>query len=162
MKFQQLFIEIVLFFFVFLQQYVDDNRRYENSRSKNRIIRMLYTIVPCFGRFLGNYIVILYFVVKFTYIANTFLQIAIVSGLLGKSFWYFGIDTIHTLATQRHWILTSSKYFPSKLFLRRIFFLVSDFLIYFRHLLRNIPKIRIVNDKNSEIFTFFVSFQFRN
>ena len=99
-----------------IDQYVDDDRRYENNRSKNRIIRILYTIVPCFGRFLGNYIVILYFVVKVSYIANTCLQIMIVSGLLGKNFWYFGIDTIHTIATQRQWILTSTKYFPSRSF----------------------------------------------
>lgn len=97
-----------------IDQYVDDNRRYETSRNKHRIIRCLLQFVPCFGRFMGNYIVILYFIVKFLYIANTCGQVWVLSGLLGKSFWYFGYDFLVKLFTGQGWTVSNSKYFPSK------------------------------------------------
>ncbi len=97
-----------------IDQYVDDNRRYENSRSKNPMVRCLQTSIPGLGRFLGNYVVILYFFVKILYIANTCIQVFIISGLLGKSFWVFGYDFLAKLATGQGWTVSSSKYFPSK------------------------------------------------
>lgn len=96
-----------------IDQYVDDNRRYENSRSKNRATRCLMTGLPNVGRFLGNYIVILYFFVKVLYILNTCIQVFIISGLLGKSFWVFGYEFLEKLITGYGWTVTNSKYFPS-------------------------------------------------
>ena len=96
-----------------IDQYVDDNRRYENSRSKNPIARFYLTCVPAMGRFLGNYIVILYFFVKILYIINTCIQVFVISGLLGKSFWVFGYDFMSKLLAGQGW--TVSKYFPSKI-----------------------------------------------
>ena len=97
-----------------IDQYVDDDRRYENNRSKNRLLRIVNKCVPCCGRFLGDYIVILYFVTKIIYILNTCAQIMIVGALLGKSFWYFGIVSIKHIISDNAIFITETKYFPSK------------------------------------------------
>lgn len=96
-----------------IDQYVDDCRRYDSERKDNKFFRIASTIVPCFGRYLGNYIVILYFVVKAIYILNTCFQIYIISLLLGKSFWYFGYEFLYNLIFGHGWTMTNSKYFPS-------------------------------------------------
>jgi hypothetical protein len=98
-----------------IDQYVDDPRRYENSRQKNPLLRWFLTCIPNAGRFLGNYVVILYFFVKVMYIFNTCLQVFFISGLLGKSFWMFGFDFLYQLFSGHGWTVSSSKYFPSKL-----------------------------------------------
>ncbi|CAF0715290.1 unnamed protein product [Brachionus calyciflorus] len=95
-----------------IDQYVDDSRRYESERNKNPLIKYTTTAIPWFGKYLGNYIVILYFVVKGIYILNTCFQIFIISFLLGKSFWYFGYDFLINLITGQGWTVTNSKYFP--------------------------------------------------
>jgi len=46
--------------------------------------RCMSLIMPCIGTYLGNYIVILYLILKFLYITNTILQVFLVSGLLGN------------------------------------------------------------------------------
>ena len=99
-----------------IDQYVDDDRRYESSRNKNRFVRAMMTLLPCFGRFMGNYIVILYFVVKFLYIANTCLQIFLISAFLGQDYWIFGYDIIKKMWSGHGGAFLNSKYFPSKFF----------------------------------------------
>jgi hypothetical protein len=74
-----------------IDQFVDDNRRHDESRSKSKLIRALGSFSPCFGRFLGNYIVVLYLIVKLIFIFNTVGQVFLIGGLLGESFWLFGI-----------------------------------------------------------------------
>ena len=97
-----------------IDQYVDDDRRYDTSRVNNRFARFLMTSIPCFGRFMGNYIVILYFIVKVFYILNTCLQVYIVSLVLGKSFLDFGYEAVENLFYGKGWTMENSKYFPSK------------------------------------------------
>ena len=72
------------------------------------------TCFPCCGRFLGNYIVILYLIVKLVYILNTVFQAFLIGGLLGKDFWTFGINFITSLMSGQGWASDNSKYFPSK------------------------------------------------
>jgi hypothetical protein len=117
-----------------IDQFVDDNRRHDESRSKSKIIRALGSCSPCFGRFLGNYIVVLYLIVKFIFIANTIGQIFLIGGLLGDSYWFFGKWIFFVLffyafkiylysfkgykfaqnLIQGHgWTIANSEYFPS-------------------------------------------------
>ncbi len=100
-----------------IDQYVDDDRRYEGHRSKNRIGRLIEQCIPGCGRFLGDYIVILYFVTKLIYMLNTCFQIMIVGMLLGKSFWYFGIVSIKHISSDNAIFITETKYFPSMSFI---------------------------------------------
>jgi innexin len=95
-----------------IDQYVDDQRRYEDKRQMNKLTRFVATTLPCFGRYLGNYIVILYFIVKIFYILNTCLQIYLCSFLLGKNFWQFGFDFFLELLKGEGWSTASANYFP--------------------------------------------------
>ena len=98
-----------------IDQYVDDNRRFDDKRHASRMYKCLLCIFPCCGRFMGNFIVVLYFVVKVLYIVNNLLQTFIISFLLGKNFWKFGFDFVQRLLiTGEGWQIDSSKYFPSK------------------------------------------------
>ncbi len=97
-----------------INQYVDDQRRYNDNRP-HVFKRIMYVINPCAGRFLGNYIVILYFLTKFLYIVNTIVQVGFLGIILGKSFVRFGIDFILKLSSGQGWVV-ESKYFPSKKF----------------------------------------------
>jgi hypothetical protein len=108
-----------------IDQYVDDDRRYENKRTKNIILKVTQMLIPGLGRFMGNYVVLFYFAIKIVYILNTLLQIGIISVLLGNNYMYFGFDFIHKLWKGESWILSNSKYFPSKLpavLVRTLFF----------------------------------------
>ncbi len=73
---------------------------------------MLATLFPCFGRFLGNYVLGLYLVTKCIYILNTVIQVSVISVFLGENFWMFGINHLWLVLRGRQQI-TSSKYFPS-------------------------------------------------
>lgn len=96
-----------------IDQYVDDDRRYESKRTKNIILRLVQTSVPGLGRFMGNYIVLFYFAIKFVYIMNTVFQIMIISGLLSNNYLNFGLDFIVRLWRGEGWAVSNSKYFPS-------------------------------------------------
>ena len=103
-----------------IDQYVDDSRRYDKNRPVSPIKQCLACIVPCAGTYLGNYLVVLYFMVKLIYIFNTLFQMLILSGIFGKSFYEFGFYFIHRIFTGGGWSI-ESKYFPSKLLYSRAF-----------------------------------------
>lgn len=96
-----------------IDQFVDDKRRHDESRSKSKIFRCFLTCFPCFGRFLGNYIVVLYIITKFIFIFNAAAQIYLVGGLLGQDFWSLGYKFVVQLIQGKGWIAATSTYFPS-------------------------------------------------
>ncbi len=95
-----------------IDQYVDDKRRYDHNRSLNKVKNVLLQLIPCAGRFLGNYIVGLYFVVKIIYIVNTGAQAAFLSSMLGRNFFQFGVDFASKIIAGQGWVI-ESRYFPS-------------------------------------------------
>ncbi len=99
-----------------IDQFVDDKRRHDESRSQNRFVRCLGATFPCFGRFLGNFIVMLYIVTKLVFILNNVIQIYLIGGLLGQDFWQLGIKFIKSLIQGDGWSIETSKYFPSTFF----------------------------------------------
>ena len=54
-----------------IDQFVDDNRRKNDARNPAKVRWFFKSCFPCLGRFLGNYIVVLYIIVKIIYILNT-------------------------------------------------------------------------------------------
>ncbi len=98
-----------------IDQFVDDKRRHDESRTKSKIFRLLMTCFPCVGRFLGNYIVVLYIITKFIFIANAAAQIYLVGGLLGQDFWSLGVRFVVQLIQGKGWVGATSTYFPSKI-----------------------------------------------
>ena len=97
-----------------IDQFVDDQRRWDTERSRYRAVRILGTCIPCFGRYLGNYIIVLYIMSKLMYIVITFLQIYIIGTFLGQSFWLFGYNYLKNLVKGGGFLVINSKYFPSK------------------------------------------------
>lgn len=100
-----------------IDQLVDDKRRSDTS-SKHAVITVLRKIFPCYGRFLGNYLVVLYILTKVIYIANAIIQVHLVGTFLGESFWGFGYNLIKEIVFKGRWVVgwtaPNSKYFPSK------------------------------------------------
>ncbi len=96
-----------------IHQYVNDPRRYAINRDVNIFKRVFATVFPCAGKFLGNYLVNLYFIVKIMFFLNAIIQIALLSALLGYNFVDFGVDFLQKLIEGKKWII-ESKYFPSK------------------------------------------------
>lgn len=97
-----------------IDQYVDDKRRHDENRDMWRITKFLQCFIPCGGRFLGNYMVILYLITKIIFILNSMLQIYITSVLLGQSFIDLGFNLVKNLLEGQSWTNANSKYFPSK------------------------------------------------
>ena len=99
-----------------INRFADDNRRYKDMRPNNTISKIFKLVFPCFGRFLGNYIVILYLIVKIIYIMINIAQVFIISFFLGNDFWLFGFNIIVNILKEESWGVSTSKYFPSKNF----------------------------------------------
>ena len=97
-----------------VDQYVDDMRRHEDKRNNTKLTRCLDCIFPCLGRYLGNYIVILYIIVKIIFIINSILQVFITGELLGQSFILFGYNFIKGIIDGHGWLIPNSEFFPSK------------------------------------------------
>ena len=95
-----------------IDQYVDDERRYDVNRPLNKVKIGLQYMIPCAGRFLGNYVVILYFAVKIVYTINTAIQAAFLSSILGRNFFQFGVEFAQKIFAGHGWII-ESRYFPS-------------------------------------------------
>lgn len=99
-----------------IDQLVDDKRRSDHS-SKHAFISVLRKVFPCYGRFLGNYLVVLYILTKVIYIVNAIIQVHLVGTFLGESFWGFGYNLVRETVLHGGWVVgwtaPNSKYFPS-------------------------------------------------
>lgn len=98
-----------------IDQYVDDLRRHEDLRTQGKLMRLLDCLFPCFGRYLGNYLVITYFFVKVFFIANSLLQIWITGLFLGQSFAIFGYNFVVGMLSGKSMLLPNSEFFPSNI-----------------------------------------------
>ncbi|CAF3749702.1 unnamed protein product [Rotaria socialis] len=65
------------------------------------------------GLYTGNYLMITYIFIKFLYLLNSIGQIFLLNTLLGRNYWYYGIDIIYKYWTQGVGLLyTGTGYFP--------------------------------------------------
>lgn len=106
--------EFMDYLVVNINQYVDDKRRYDENRTQIRLKKVLSYLVPCAGRFMGNYLLITYLLIKIVYFLNTILQVFVLGILLNKNFFLFGIDFIMNIVLGGVWSI-ESEYFPSKI-----------------------------------------------
>ena len=95
-----------------IDHYVDDPRRRKGIRHSNFIKSISKSLLICYGKFLGNYLVMLYMTIKFFYILNCVLQIVLLNYMLGQEFHRFGIDIIINIWQGRGWEMSNSKIFP--------------------------------------------------
>lgn len=90
-----------------IDQYVYDPRRRKEMRHSGIFKRILKSMCIIYGKFLGNYLVILYMFIKILYIFNCIGQIFMLNLLLGHSFHKFGIDIIDKIWNGKGWDTTS-------------------------------------------------------
>ena len=76
-----------------IDKYVDDPRRQADERgARISIKRILMTICIFMGKYLGNYLIIVYFTTKALFITNAVCQIFLLNLFLGQEFHLFGIQ----------------------------------------------------------------------
>ncbi|CAF3561150.1 unnamed protein product [Adineta steineri] len=80
---------------------------------KAQLIRIGHHIFFPIGIYTGNYLIISYLFVKILYLFNSIGQILLLNTLLGRQFWYYGIEIIHRYWTKQIGLLYSgNEYFP--------------------------------------------------
>jgi innexin len=65
------------------------------------------------GIYTGNYLIISYLLIKFLYLFNSIGQIVLLNALLGRNFWFYGIEIVYRYWTKQIGLLyTGNEYFP--------------------------------------------------
>lgn len=78
-----------------IDEYCNDHRRQVHARKHLNIFQRNFASVWCLtGRYLGNYLVVLYMTTKLMYISVSLLQIFLLSLLLGSNFAMYGVRVI--------------------------------------------------------------------
>ena len=93
-----------------IDQYVDDPRRQRANRTMGYFGRSIALMCFMFGKFLGNYLVILYLFVKILYIVNCVMQLFLISILLGRNYYVYGASIFRDFIEGKG--LAESEYFP--------------------------------------------------
>jgi hypothetical protein len=95
-----------------IDKYVDDPRRQADERGDRISIKRIFMTVCIFmGKYLGNYLIIVYFTTKALFITNAVCQIFLLNLFLGQEFHLFGIQVLKRIFEGRGWD-TQSRYFP--------------------------------------------------
>lgn len=95
-----------------VDQYVDDPRRRKETRRSVLAIKRLISVVCCIsGKFLGNYLMVLYLFIKLSFIANCICQLFVLNLLLGHEFHKFGFELLDKIINGKGWD-TGSRIFP--------------------------------------------------
>ena len=81
-----------------IDEYCDDHRRQFDARLQTNIFQRMFNTWCCFtGKYLGNYLVILYLTTKVLYITVALFQIYLLSNMLGSNFALYGIQVLYRL-----------------------------------------------------------------
>lgn len=132
-----------------IDQYVDDPRRQPSSRNLGLFRRFFLLTCFMFGKFLGNYLVILYLVIKVLYIVNCVGQLFLISVLLGRNYYIYGMSIFRDIVQGRGY--ADSEYFPRVTMCK---FQVRELgLKNFSHEY-NVQCVLPINLFNQQIFTF--------
>lgn len=78
-----------------IDQYCNDHRRQIEARSHLNFFQRIILSAWCMsGKYLGNYLMILYMTTKLMYIGVSLFQIFILSVMLGSNFAFYGIQVL--------------------------------------------------------------------
>ena len=81
-----------------IDEYCNDHRRQVDARKYLNIFQRKFSSGWCLtGKYLGNYLVVLYMTTKLLYISISLFQIFLLSILLGSNFAFYGIRVIDRL-----------------------------------------------------------------
>lgn len=95
-----------------IDEYCNDHRRQIDTRKHLNLFQRHFSSAWCFtGKYLGNYLVVLYMATKLMYISISLLQIFLLSLLLGSNFAMYGVRVIVRLFRGISWD-TETRLFP--------------------------------------------------
>ncbi|CAF1171568.1 unnamed protein product [Adineta ricciae] len=95
-----------------IDQYCNDHRRQHDSRAHLNVLQRCFSSGWCLtGKYLGNYLVVLYLTTKLMYIGVSLFQIYLLGLMLGSNFAFYGIQVIDRFFRGIHWD-TESRLFP--------------------------------------------------
>ena len=85
-----------------IDKYVDDPRRQPDAREHHlNLKRILMIVCICMGKYLGNYLIIVYFTTKALFILNSVFQIFLLNLFLGQEFHLFGVQVLQRIIEGR-------------------------------------------------------------
>jgi len=85
-----------------IDKYVDDPRRQPDERGHRiSLKRIIMTVCIFMGKYLGNYLIIVYFTTKALFITNAVCQIFLLNLFLGQEFHLFGIQVLKRIIEGR-------------------------------------------------------------
>lgn len=85
-----------------IDKYADDPRRQADERGTNFTFKRLFMTICIFlGKYLGNYLIIVYFTTKALFIMNAVCQIFLLNLFLGQDFHLFGVQVLQRILAGR-------------------------------------------------------------
>jgi hypothetical protein len=72
--------------------------------------RFCHLFCFCSNRHYGNYLVIVYFLVKLMWLVNALAQLFLLNAFLGNDYYLFGFEVIEKLFKNQRW--TENRHFP--------------------------------------------------
>ncbi|CAF0822489.1 unnamed protein product [Rotaria sordida] len=95
-----------------IDQYCGDHRRQSEAHTHLNVVQRILITGWCItGKYLGNYLVVLYMTTKLMYIGVSLFQILLLSIMLGSNFAFYGIQVLDRFFRGIHWN-TESRLFP--------------------------------------------------
>ncbi|UJR23618.1 hypothetical protein I4U23_026604 [Adineta vaga] len=95
-----------------IDEYCNDHRRQHHTRTHLNVLHQCFTSGWCLtGKYLGNYLVVLYLTTKLMYIGVSLFQIYLLGLILGSNFAFYGIQVVDRFFRGIHWD-TESHLFP--------------------------------------------------
>jgi hypothetical protein len=78
-----------------IDQYCDDHRRQTERRIHLNLLQRFLTTGWCMtGKYLGNYLIVLYMTTKLMYIGVSIFQMYLLGAMLGSNFAFYGIEIL--------------------------------------------------------------------
>ena len=84
--------------------------RRQLAKRFSSIRRLCHLLFFCSNRHDGNYLVIVYFLVKLMWLVNTLAQLFLLNAFLGNEYYLFGFEVIEKLFKNQRW--TENRHFP--------------------------------------------------
>jgi innexin len=72
--------------------------------------RFCHHVLFCCKHHYGNYLVIIYFLVKLMWLVNSLAQLFLLNAFLGNEYYLFGFEVIEKLLKNQRW--TENRHFP--------------------------------------------------
>lgn len=80
------------------------------EKQLSRFRRACHMFFFCSNRYHGNYLVIVYFLVKVMWVVNALAQLFLLNAFLGNDYYLFGLEVIEKLFKNQRW--TENRHFP--------------------------------------------------